>query len=60
MTKQAIQVITYLNAIGEVLGLWNVKSTIVMEGTGSKHDNRSMTISDIVEFDVIFASMVTS
>lgn len=59
ITKNAIQVVTCLNATSEVLGLRNMKNTIVREVTDSQHDNRSMTISDIIEHDVIFASMVT-
>lgn len=59
ITKKAIEAVTYLNATSKVPGLWNEKNTTVMEVTGSKHDSQSMTISDIVEFDVKFSSMAT-
>lgn len=58
ITKNAIQAVTCLNEIGEILSLRNVKNMIVIEVTGSQHDSRSMTISDIVEYDVRFISMV--
>lgn len=60
ITKNEIKVVTCLNATGEVPGLRNVKNTIVTEVTNSQHDSRSMTISDIIEYDVRFASMVMS
>lgn len=50
--KQSIQAVTCLNDTNEILGLRHVKNKSVMEVIGSKHDNRSMTISDIVKFDV--------
>lgn len=49
-----------MNATGEVLGLRNVKNQTMIEATGSKHDGRSMTISEIIEYDVRIASMVMS
>lgn len=58
ITKNAIQVVTCLKASGEVLGLSNVKNTIVTEVTSSQHDKKSMKISDIIEYDVRIASMV--
>lgn len=59
ITKKDIQEVTCLNAIGEVLALWNVMNTTILQVTGSKHDNREIKISDIVEFNVRFSSMVT-
>lgn len=59
LTKQTIQVVTCLNAIGEILGVRKVQNTIVTVVTKSQIDSRSMTISDIIEHDVRFASMVT-
>lgn len=50
--------VTCLNATGEVPGLRNVKNMIVTEVTDFEHDRRSMTISDIIEYDVRFTSMV--
>lgn len=58
ITKKAIQEVTYLSATGIVPKLWHVKNTIVMEVTSLNHNNRSMTISEIVEHDVRFAQMV--
>lgn len=60
ITKLAIKAITCLNVTSEVPSLKNAKNQTVTEATNSKHDGRSMTISDIIEYDVRFASMVTS
>lgn len=59
ITKKAIQAVTCLNANGEILGLRKVQNTIVNAVTRSQYDSQSMTISDIIEYDVRFASMVT-
>lgn len=59
ITKTKIKAVTYLNSTGEVLGLRNVKTKTVMEVTHSQFDKREMTINDIIEYDIRFASMVT-
>lgn len=59
ITKTIIKVVTCLNSTGEVTSLRNVKNQIVTKVIGSQFDKRAMTISDIIEHDVIFASMVT-
>lgn len=57
--KKAIQVVTYLSATGKIPNLRKVQNTIVNAVIGSQHDSQLMTISDIIEHDVRFASMVT-
>lgn len=56
--KTTIQDVTCLNVTSEVLGLRNIKNATVIQVTNSKNDSRSMTISDIIEYDVRFASMI--
>lgn len=58
ITKQAIQAVTCLSATGEIPSLRKVQNTTVAVVTGSQYVNQSMTISDIVEHDVRFTSMV--
>lgn len=58
ITKQEIKAIICLNEIDEVPSLRNIKNQTVMEATSSKHDGRSMTINDIIEYDIKFVSMV--
>lgn len=48
-----------LNATGEIPSPRKVQNTMVTKVIESQHDNRSMTINDIVEHDVRFSSMVT-
>lgn len=50
--------VTCLNATDEITGLRHVKNTTVTEVTRSHHDNRSMTISDTIKYDVRFGAMV--
>lgn len=57
--KQVIQAVTCLNEIDKIPGLRKVQNTIVTTVTGSQYDNQSMRISDIIEYEVRFASMVT-
>lgn len=56
--KRAIQVLTCLNATNEIPDLRKVQNTMVTVIARSQYDNSSMTISDIIEHDVIFALMV--
>lgn len=58
ITKKDIQAVTSLNIIGEIPGLRYVKNTTVTTVTGSHHDNRLMTINDIMEYDARFGLMV--
>lgn len=58
ITKTTIKVVTYLISTSEVLGLRNVKNQTVLEEAGSQFHKREMTISDIIEYDFRFVSMV--
>lgn len=58
ITKQVIQVVTCLSATGEVLSLRKVSNNTVITTTGSKFDNKAMTMSDILKYNVKFASMI--
>lgn len=49
---------TYLSASGEVPSLRKISNNTVVAAIGSQFDNREMTIHDILEHDVKFASMV--
>lgn len=58
IAQSTIKAVTYFSSVGEVPTLRNVKNQMVTEATGSQFESRSMTIHDIVEYDVWFASMV--
>lgn len=58
ITKSAIRALTRLRSSSELVSLKDVKNQIFMDATGSKFDRRAMTINDILEYDVKFASMV--
>lgn len=58
ITKKVIQVVIGLAEIGKVPSLRKVSNDTVIATTSSKFDSRSMTINNILENDVKFASMV--
>lgn len=58
ITKSAIKAVTCLSSVGEIPALRNVKNQMVIKATGYQFDKRLMTINDIIEQDVRFASMV--
>lgn len=58
ITKDAISVVTGLCSSSELPGLKYVKNQVVTDTTRSRFDKRAMTINDILEYDVKFASMV--
>jgi len=58
ITKEAIRAVTGLYSSGGIPVLKSVKNDIVTEATGSKFDKRAMTIEDIIDLDVKFASMI--
>lgn len=59
ITKKAIEVVTYLSATREVPELRKMHNTMLTKITESQFDSRSLTINDIIEHNVRFASMVT-
>lgn len=58
--KKEIQVVKCLSETGEVPGLRKVLNNTMIATTSSKFDNRAITIDDILENDVRFASMLVS
>lgn len=49
--------VTCLSSFGEVLALRNVKNQTMTKAIGPQFDKRATKISDIVEYDVKFASI---
>jgi len=58
ITKDAIRAITGLHSSGGLPVLKSVKNQTVSDATRSKFDKRAMTVEDITEPDVKFASMI--
>lgn len=58
ITKEVIRAIIGLAKTGDVPSLRKVSNDTVIATTGSKFDRRAMTINDILENNVNFASMV--
>jgi len=58
ITKDAIKVVTGLHSSKGLPVLKSVKNQTVSEATRSKFDKRAMTIEDITNPDIKFASMI--
>jgi len=58
ITKDAIRAVTSLHSSRGLPILKSVKNQTVTEATGSKFDKRAMTIEDITDLDIKFASMI--
>jgi len=58
ITKDAIRAVTRLHSSGGIPVLKSVKNQTLSEAIGSKFDKRAMTIDDISDPDVKFASMI--
>lgn len=58
ITKKAIQAVTCLSGTSEVPKLRKVQNKTMIAATDSKFNNKANTISDMLEHDITFASMV--